>query len=215
MDAVTENAARLDLTWDLRPATIAAGNSAASTVAIAIIDNDDNPIPVFSLVGALFEGDRVMTLSVQPEGVYVISMLGFGGSTLPEDQSTGNVAGTQSATGAYASLVDGAATPLAVSFTKQRDGTRICATLEGQAFISGATLNKGQWGVLINGTDYDIVPYFFNTSSDHRAFGGFRHISGIPAGSYSAVIRWKQLSGGGTLSANADDAYFLRIQETR
>jgi hypothetical protein len=64
------------LPWDLRPATVVGGTSATSPLCTVTVDPDASPIPAISMVGSLAPGQRVMTLRVQPEGVYVAGFAG-------------------------------------------------------------------------------------------------------------------------------------------
>lgn len=72
--AVTENANRLGLTWDLRPATI---SQVDSTTGITVtVDGDATPIGATSMVGGVVQGQRVYVLLIPPGGVFIVGWAG-------------------------------------------------------------------------------------------------------------------------------------------
>jgi hypothetical protein len=76
VQAVTDNADRLGLTWGLRPATVK-DFDIATNVATAIYDGDKTAIGMVSLTGPLLPGFRVMGMSVPPSGNFAIATLGL------------------------------------------------------------------------------------------------------------------------------------------
>lgn len=65
--ALVENAGRLGLTWDLRPATV----NGASPVSV-IIDGDDAGLVATSMIGSLVVGDRVYVIKIPPGGLFIV-----------------------------------------------------------------------------------------------------------------------------------------------
>lgn len=78
---VVANAARLGLTWKLRPATVFLGGTPPDIRLI--MDGDDTAISAMSLLGTLTAEDRVMCLIVPPQGVYVIGRINYFPPGLP------------------------------------------------------------------------------------------------------------------------------------
>jgi len=68
--ALVENANRLGLTWQLRPATVTAISS--PTQVFANYDGDTVPIGMVNLTEPLLVGDRVMAMAVPPSGNFII-----------------------------------------------------------------------------------------------------------------------------------------------
>lgn len=81
VEELISQAKRLGLLQTYRPATITDVPTEFSSFAnfLAILDGDDAPIPVQSLVGGLVVGTRVMVMTVPPQGVYVIGFFGLDG----------------------------------------------------------------------------------------------------------------------------------------
>ena len=65
--ALVDDAQRLGLTWDLRPATVGALDSLK-----VIVDGDTEQVNATSMVGALFVGLRVYVLLIPPSGVFIV-----------------------------------------------------------------------------------------------------------------------------------------------
>jgi hypothetical protein len=79
---VKANAASLDLTWALQPATVIAYD-ATMGVAKIILDGDVTVTPAISLISTLLVNERVMTVHIPPSGVYVIAQIGANASGPP------------------------------------------------------------------------------------------------------------------------------------
>jgi hypothetical protein len=75
-EQIAGNADRLGLEWKLRPATVYSGTTETSISATATLDGDSIVQPVTSVIGQLFPGQRVMTMSVPPQGIYVVGPYG-------------------------------------------------------------------------------------------------------------------------------------------
>lgn len=71
--SIAENASRLGLTWGLRPATVTTVTS--PTLVQVRQDGDTENVFVVSLIGGVAVGDRVMTITVPPAGIYIVGLL--------------------------------------------------------------------------------------------------------------------------------------------
>lgn len=78
VEAVVENADKLGLKWELRPATVSMVSQASLRVTV-VMDGDDSNVtmPAFTLIGQVSVGQRVMVVSVPPQGAYIIGSYGF------------------------------------------------------------------------------------------------------------------------------------------
>lgn len=165
-------------------------------------------IPAISLVDSVSQGDRVVILTVPPNGNYAIRNATAGNApsqssirTVPDAQNYANAAFTDILVGGI---------PATFSFTKVRDDSRIAAIFNMTGFITGSAATKMAAAVLINGVDYDTASLFFNVLASHMGFGSSDHIPvvgdpGIPAGTYDVTLRWARPTGVGTLQLNTDD----------
>lgn len=69
--SIRDNAKRLGLIWDLRPAEVQGVPTDPSQVSV-LLDGDSAAIPAYSLIGALRSGQRVMCMEVPPAGLYIV-----------------------------------------------------------------------------------------------------------------------------------------------
>lgn len=69
IDAVVQNANRLGLTWEMLLATVANGTDA--TAVLALCDGDDTNLTMVSMIGTLYQGERVYVIKVPPSGLYI------------------------------------------------------------------------------------------------------------------------------------------------
>lgn len=76
VQAAIDDAARLGLTWRLRPGTVG-GSGVANPVRVpVVVDGDDATTKASSMVGALAAGQRVWCAQIPPAGLYVIGIIG-------------------------------------------------------------------------------------------------------------------------------------------
>lgn len=73
VQALVENADRLGLTWQLRPATVNTVSSDGSVTAT--YDGDTVPIGMISMIGTPVIGSRVMATFVPPAGNFIVGNL--------------------------------------------------------------------------------------------------------------------------------------------
>lgn len=68
VQAIKDNAQRLGLTWTVRPALV----TSSGTMPSAVFDGDSEPIPMTSMIGPLFPGQRVYVMIVPPSANYIV-----------------------------------------------------------------------------------------------------------------------------------------------
>lgn len=210
---------KFGLTWQKRPGTVIAGTTSTSMRALVQVDGDPPGagIPVISVVGALIAGQRVMTTSVPPEGVYVTglqtTLAGFAGVDLA-DQSTYFTPGTQTRTSvqtAFVNIVDNVGAALTLTFTKALANTRLLLDTRYTVYANPAP-GTVEFGVSIDSVDYATVFYFIN-AVEHEGVSRIQHLAaGIAAGSKTVTMRWRN-TGSGTITLDTNDRINIRIQE--
>jgi len=72
--ALVENADRLGLTWDLKPATV---TTVSPTIQL-IVDGDTASVSVTSMIGDVFTGQRVYVLDIPPAGLFIVGFMAIG-----------------------------------------------------------------------------------------------------------------------------------------
>lgn len=72
--AVVDNAQSLGLTWGLRAGTVTSDSELGSTTVQVTLDGDTAVLDVVSLLGPQLTGQRVMTMSVPPGGIFIIGI---------------------------------------------------------------------------------------------------------------------------------------------
>lgn len=209
------NAARLGIKGleSLRPATVFAGSTGAGNACQVIMDNDSSPVPAFTLVGAVLAGDRVQTIKVEPEGIYVIGWYsGAYGGTLSDGSFNAATDGNTTSSSSYSTLNSGGNPARIAGFVKTRGSTRLAVTL-GSTCISTVANTLVQYAVLISGTDYAIASLGINPANTHLFAGGVRHLTGIAAGTYDIDARWRRPAGPGILAQDGNDLLSFRVEE--
>lgn len=204
---LVEDAQRLGLSWILRPGTVAIADPLK-----VIFDGDDTPITAVSLIGMFPVGARVMGLLVPPGGNFIIGwndpdFTGPLGVTTNLNQA-GGTGTTTSGT-----FVDMPGSPT-LSITKKYPSglTNIKASLTTGA-SSSAINDTVSFALLINGVDQVIMTTFINVAAVHVYFASTILLTGLDAGTYSVVVRWRRVSGAGTLSTDVNDWTSLTLEE--
>lgn len=100
-----------------------------------------------------------------------------------------------------------------VSFTKLQASTAIVAAVSLNCYITGATNTPVSVALSINATDYEIYEYFLNDISKHYPTNGYRRVTGVAAGTYTVQVRWKRVSGSGTVTTDVNDWVSVSLQE--
>ena len=94
--ALVENADRLGLKWDLRPATVV---QAAPTITL-VYDGDITAITAVSMIGPVANGDRVYVIFVPPSGNFIAgSTTGLGSRVIARGLRTSNQTSTGTESG--------------------------------------------------------------------------------------------------------------------
>jgi hypothetical protein len=182
--ALQENAERLGLVWKKRPATIVSPESDDPTGVTAIMDGDTVAINVYSLIGLVPLGARVMCDIVPPSGIYIVGYIGS-----PTSLPSGNVKVTRFETlSASTSIVTYAVVAgSSLTFTKRFTQSDLLVHISGAGFASATAFN-GFLGVRINGTDYNVTRFFFNTAGEHHSYSGSTLIGAVPSLSAGNVV---------------------------
>lgn len=106
-------------------------------------------------------------------------------------------------------------------FTKNFDNTFVRMQVQVQAFVTTA-IAKPFWGLRLTPTsggvgytpaDISMGGLQINALSTHITYTSMRRITGIPAGTYTVSLRWRRVSGTGTISADTNDAYAVELDE--
>lgn len=218
IDEVAANADRLGLTWRMRPATVTSGTSAANLTALATIDGDVNSTKIISVIGMLAVGDRVMTTTVPPQGIYATGWLSplfsVAGAGAGLSDASVRAVFTGGSTTTSATFVSPLSAGVAVTFpfTKSRTVSRVAYTFACSLYSDVANTSVA-FGLQIGGTDYPTAFMFINPAVTHTQAAAAGHLTGIAAGSYTVTVRWRRAAGGGVLNVNSDDLVTVRLQE--
>lgn len=209
VEELLAQAQRLGLTPVYRLGTVLADPAATSTGVMVVLDNDTTASRCFNYGGSLHAGDRVLTVSVRPQGIYVLGQASTG--EFNPRTSWINTPGvpdtTTSAT--YVNL----AAPSSVSVTKLRNDTRIEVDLRLSCFLTVIGNTEPSFAVLLNGVATEIISMLINPVSTHIPFSA-KDFYSVPAGTYTIQIQWRRVSGTGTLSRGTDDWISLSARET-
>jgi hypothetical protein len=69
-------------------------------------------------------------------------------------------------------------------------------------------------GVMANAVDNECTRFFYNTASVHTPITCEISIGSVPAGSGSVQLRWRRVSGTGTLQMDANDWISITVRES-
>jgi hypothetical protein len=104
--------------------------------------------------------------------------------------------------------------PIDLVFAKQATQTALHVVGSMTHYCSGTGLSAH--GLLINGVDYSIGDFFFNTPSEHTSIGfGGMIAAGLAAGTYTARLRWRIVHSLVTINCDNNDVALFSIQEFR
>ena len=198
--AVVENANRLGLTWQLRPATVA--EVELDGAIVAIYDGDTVPIGMINLNGSLTVGSRVMAMFVPPSGNFIIGAIRV--DDLPAfiesstDESFSNT------------TFDNGTAVLGIAFIAPASGAvhitvSAFITNVNNTFYTAMSYRITEGNVVDSGTEI-LAPSDDRSLSTSRAVttGGATQLSAsyrrlttglVPGGSYN-VTAYKRVSGG-------------------
>lgn len=212
VEELVEQAKRLGLMWDLRPATINSVD-ATSNLVFGTYDGDTESIPMINLKGSIVEGETVMVMFVPPQGNYVIGS-NVGSSTILGENGI-NTPGPAGGLGTTSATFVNMGAALTFSFTKRFTNTRVFAELDGAGYSTGAG-SKAQYGCAIGSIgDFALADFFFNEATTHRSWSGFNYLAAgsVPAGTYTIVGRFRRLSGAGTITIDDNDRFSFGLRE--
>lgn len=100
-----------------------------------------------------------------------------------------------------------------VSFTKYDGDSRLRVDFHVTLYFPTPTPDKAEFSVLISGVDYVIASMPFITSSSHKQCSAVAFIPGIAAGTYTVQVRWRRVSGAGTMTSDLNDYMSMLISE--
>jgi len=209
--ALVNDAQRLGLTWDLRPATV--GNIDPLQVTV---DADSIPINATSMVGALVTGLRVYVLLIPPSGVFIV---GFN-DPIFADRLSGPV--NYSAAGAVGSTTSATYVNLPnlpfVTVEKKFDSTltNIQFVMTTSIFSSGGVNAGVGFGVNLTGgtgTDVDLITRTISSALIHVDFAMTKLLTGLAPGTYTLLGRWKRTASAFTLQMDTGDWTTILAEE--
>lgn len=210
--ALQENADRLGLVWKKRPATIVSPESDDPTGVTAVMDGDTVAINVYSLVGFLPVGARVMCDIVPPSGIYVVGYIGA-----PITAPVSNIQISRfSPTFPTSSTTYVVITGTTVPFTKRYAASRLAVSIEASGFTSSAPPFLASVGIRVNSVDFDVARLLYNVANTHLSFGGstYAGVAGaFPAGALTIDLVAKVDNGAKTFSIDANDLISVTITE--
>lgn len=207
--ALADNADRFGLVWKLRPGTVVGGDD--PTAVSVLMDGDDQPVNMISLVGPPISGARVMCEIVPPSGIYIV---GYAGQQVQDSsrlmRTVGPIGGQSFSSTSYGNFTLG----LMSSFVKRAGYTTLRLALTSGGFAAtGAGIYSAQFGVNILGTDYDVNTFFFNTGAEHHAWAGSLEITGVAAGTFDIQVRCKVGTAAKVLTVDNNDLVCLTVTE--
>lgn len=214
-EEIRGNAGRLGMQWQILSGTVQEANSATNLFARVRLDGDAADSKAWSMVGAVLAGDRVSIIKVPPEGAYIVGWSAAVGHALADQAFRGALDAQTTVSASYSNLNSGGSVAR-ISLTKVRDDTRLAYDFDASCF-STAVNTSVQYGLLVDGTDYDTAFARINLGSVHvfpGASGFLGGVGAIPAGTYDIDARWRRVAGAGTLSNVANEALLaFRVQE--
>lgn len=208
---LVEDATRLGISWTLRPGTVGGTDPLKVT-----FDGDDTPISAVSIIGVLAEGTRVMGLIIPPGGNFIV---GFNDDNTFTSKLQSPV--NYSAVGAVGSTVSATYVNLPnlpfVTVEKRfgADFTNIQFIMTTSIFGSGTNTGVG-FGVNLTGgtgTDVDLITRLMTATLTHTDFAMTKLLTGLPAGTYTLLGRWKRTASANTLQMDTGDWTTILAEE--
>ncbi|HET6482261.1 MAG TPA: hypothetical protein VFG35_19820 [Actinoplanes sp.] len=215
--ALQDNAQRLGLTWQLRPATVVSGPNPATANRVTIVMDGDvgstpAPIEAVSMIGPLAFGMRVYVIISPPAGNHVVGLVDGQPPVLGKAVGISYALSLGSTTSATPVAMPSAP---AVAFRKQYEDTYLhfvftCTFFStvadaGPAF-SAAVPSRG---IDIQVGRLDVANGAFNTRQQCAG----QAAALVPAGEYTFEGYWRRSTGTGTLFVAADDVWTMSIEE--
>jgi hypothetical protein len=104
----------------------------------------------------------------------------------------------------------GAGKVVVANWVKRQASTDIRIRYSGSAYISAQGTIR--MGVKISFTDYDGRPINFTFAATHQPILGVINVTGLAAGTWTATLRCKTLTGG-NLTTDANDGMTMEVHE--
>ena len=101
-----------------------------------------------------------------------------------------------------------------VTITKYNSNSNILIDLDCTMY-STANNSNVRFAVNDGSIDYDITNFYFNVANSHTTITGKVTVTGLGVGVYTFRLRWKRVSGAGTLTIDSGDRLFLTAQEVQ
>ena len=208
--ALINDAQRLGLTWDLRPATVGGTDPLQVTV-----DADSVLVNATSMVGALVTSSRVYVLLIPPSGVFVV---GFNGnaftSKLGVAQSLsqiGTVGTTTSAT--YANVPGNPTVTIVKNFPASLTNIAFMTSFSMFASVVNAGVGLGVNTNGGSGTDIDLMGFAINPAATHTHVSNHQLLANLDVGTYVFTLRWKRTASAATLQVDGGDWVSMLAEE--
>lgn len=103
-------------------------------------------------------------------------------------------------------------TNTSISWTKLGDssGSDVFVAMALSCYVSVASVQP-QFGIKLGATDYDVTMMTINPTGTHTGISGFRVISGVAAGPYAPLVRFRRgaATAGNTSIDTGDTVSFL------
>jgi hypothetical protein len=186
--------------------------------SMVIHDGASTPTPA-KMPGTVFaqEGDRVALELFGSDWLVIssYSAAAFGEANLAMD----GLAGTEGpiTTGSFVDMTQFGT----FTFNKIFDNTFIRIGFCGSLYTNVATTKAAfacrftptSGGVGYSPSDVSLGMVSISDASNHTEHSHARRITSVPSGSYTVSLRWRRVSGTGTLTADIHDPYFLEVDE--
>lgn len=92
--------------------------------------------------------------------------------------------------------------------------TRLKVHMSANMWVSGSFPSAAMFGVRINSADTDIFRLQIDASAGNNTFGqGIAYVTGLAAGSFLVLGRWKRASGSGTLNRDSGNWLTIMVEE--
>ncbi|WP_045740863.1 hypothetical protein [Actinoplanes rectilineatus] len=186
--------------------------------ATVLFDGAATAMPV-KILGSVFarQGHRVTLDKYGKDWVVTGAFAGpgFGEASRVVEGLSGTTAGMTSAT--FVDLTEFGS----FSFSKMYDGTYVRLSATFMAMSSG-TFTRAGWAVRLTPTaggagytptDVPVGFIYFSQASVYGAGSGARRLINVPAGTYTATLRWRRISGTGSITADHNAWFQVEIDE--
>jgi hypothetical protein len=192
VQAIIENAKKLGLTWEIRPATVAQG--ANPRIVTAVYDGDSEAIIMRSLIGRIRPNARVVCMAVPPATNYIIGY----DETLTNDTRSTRVVGIRAsgnltlATGSGV-IVPGTELTVTTYFADAVLNLTAFADIGVTAFTTGGI---GIGEIFVNGVAETPQILWEATAVSNRATVGQTYVITLPTPGANVIGMYGRKSGG-------------------